>query len=803
MAEERFVDFEQEDAVDIKSFLIKCFRQWYLFAGFLIMALLLATLVNQFSVPEYRVTANLLIRDEENPLDPQKFIGTSLYGNPYQLQNEIGMLQSKSLTRRALGELDFYVSYYQKARFTITELYNQTPFLVAFDTTFLQPLNVVFDVVFTPDTQMIVTASAAEAIGYHYMQQASSVVINGFEFADTLAFGDLTGNQYCRFRIIPNFGMLHLIGSDQRYSFRFNSMSQLISAFRVSEVEATKNSSILSISLRCGNVQKGVDYLNKLNEVFLKKGIERNDKIALSTIRFIDEQLKGITDSLRYSEDRLQHFRSTRGATNIDFQAQQTYQQMEELQDQQAELMVKSKYYSYLRDYLMKNNQVEDLIAPSSMDISDPLLNNLIIELTRLYTERTEMSFNTIKNNPYLTSLEMKISDIKANLLENIDNIIKASDISLKELSSRITDIESTISALPGSQRELLVIERKFKLNDAIYTYLLTKRSEVQISKASNIPSNEVLDGASADDYVKVSPNVRMNYILAMLIGLFLPALLVYFRDYFRDKITDRKEIQQVTGVDIIGNILHNPYKTTLVVHGEPNSMIAESFRTLRTNFQFFPDSGGKYVVLITSVINGEGKSFTAVNLGSVFAKGGHKTVIIDFDLRKAKIRKYLDIDTSEGLSRYLSGRVSLDEIVFPTEVELLDVIPSGPIPPNPLELISSDHTTRLFDELKQRYHVVIVDSPPIALVSDSLLLLRHASVKLIVARQQYTPRSLFVSVMEDLEKRKAGPFHVVLNDNKSGLNGYGYGYNYGYGYGHAPAKRGLIQRISGLFSRG
>jgi capsular exopolysaccharide synthesis family protein len=508
--------------------------------------------------------------------------------------------------------------------------------------------------------------------------------------------------------------------------------------------------------------------------------------------------LRGITDSLRYSEDRLQQFRSLQGVTNIDFQAQQTYQQMEGLQDQKAELMVKSKYYNYLREYLGKNNRVDNLIAPSSMDINDPLLNNLILELTRLYAERAEMSFNSVKNNPYLNSLEMKISDIKAKLIENIDNINKTGDISLREIDTRINAIETQINKLPRSQRELLVIERKFKLNDAIYTYLLTKRSEIQISKASNLPSNEMLDAASADDFVQVSPNTRMNYVIALLLGLFLPAALIYLKDFFRSSISGKQDIQSMTEVPIIGHIIHNAHHSKQVVFDFPTSLVAESFRSLRTNFQFFAQTDGRFTILITSMIKGEGKSFTSINLGTVFAQQNKKVVVVDFDLRKARLHHYLDINTNNGLSRYLSNNSGFDEIVFSCGVPSFDVIPSGPTPPNPSELISSEKTTDLFRELRSRYDIILIDSPPVGLVSDALQLIRYANVTLLVVRQQYTPKDLFASVISDLSKREIGSLNIVINDEKPGTDRYGYGYGYGYGQEKETLSARFLKMLKG-----
>jgi hypothetical protein len=259
------------------------------------------------------------------------------------------LLQRKALQRTL--ELDFYV-YILRRSVQIVWVYKAV-LLLLLNAAFEQPLGAKFNVGFINDTLMIISHLQVTVYNYQTIQYH---LITDFKFNDTVSFGDLCGNQYCRFRILPNFENLRQIGDHKNFSFQFNSLAQLVSIFRIQEIEATKNSSILQMSVRCKNIQQGVDYLNKLTEVFLEKGIERDDRIAMSTIQFIDDQLKGITDSLRYSEDNLQRFRTTRGVTNIDFQAQQTYEQMEDLQDQQAELIVRSKYYSYLRDYLQKNN---------------------------------------------------------------------------------------------------------------------------------------------------------------------------------------------------------------------------------------------------------------------------------------------------------------------------------------------------------------------------------------------------------------------------------------------------------------
>jgi capsular exopolysaccharide synthesis family protein len=806
--DEGHFEFENEETIDIRSFVIKCLHYWPYFVLCLIIAFIIAFLYIKFSPPVYKVKAWVLIHNEENLLDMQKLTGSSTFNNPNVIENEIGILQSKSLTERAIKELDFIITYDQEERFKTTALYNESPFYVEYDSLYTQPLNIKFNVSFISDTLIVIKSSGKDVTLYNYIT-GSKTTLPYFTFFDTVAFGQIAGNQYCRFMLLPNFSELNKIQHHSKYSFQFHSLGELVNQFRNVEVTVSKNSSILEISLKCSNVRQGVDYLNKLTELYLKKGVERDDKIATTTLYFIDNQLKEISDSLRFSEDMLQDFRTENKVLNLDFQARQVYQQLENLQNKKAELMVKSKYYNYLKEYLKENNNVDELIAPSSMDINDPLLNNLILELTQLYSERAELSFNSIRDNPYLKSLELKIADIKAKLLENIDNIIQSSTISLKETDNRLAEIESDIYKLPKSQRELLIFERKFKLNDAIYTYLLTKRSEVQISKASNIPSNEILDKASYDDYQLVSPNKKLSFIIAFLLGLLAPVSFVYLKDYFRNKITDKKDIQHITDLPLIGHIIHNKYKTTTVVKDKPTSLITESFRTLRTNFQFIANENEKNTVLLTSAITGEGKSFTAVNLGSVFAQNQKKTIIIDFDLRKPASNHFLDIWDNKGLSNFLSNSATLDEIINHSGIEYLDFISSGPVPPNPTELISSKQTILLFSKLRQLYDIIIIDSPPIGVVSDAFLLLKYANVRIIVLRHNFTPRNLFSDLMDDLIKRKIENLSLIINDIKINTNGYSYGYGYGYGYGYRYGdeddknrKKTLSHRLSALFTR-
>jgi tyrosine-protein kinase Etk/Wzc len=269
------------------------------------------------------------------------------------------------------------------------------------------------------------------------------------------------------------------------------------------------------------------------------------------------------------------------------------------------------------------------------------------------------------------------------------------------------------------------------------------------------------------------------------LLGIFIPAGIIYLKDMFSNKVIDKNDIQKITDFSFIGHIIHDNHKSNTVVNEFPNSLVAESFRSLRTNFQFISNKEKKNIILITSIITGEGKSYTSLNLATVFAQNQKKVILVDFDLRKSKIKDYLNVRTDNGLSKYLSNNSSIEDVIQKSEIENVDIITAGIIPPNPTELISSTKTAELFAILRKKYDYILIDSPPVGIVSDALLLFKYSDINLFILRYNFTPKNLLASIMDDLDKRKVENISLLLNDIKVSKSGYGYGYGYGYAYGY------------------
>jgi tyrosine-protein kinase Etk/Wzc len=787
---------EEEEGIDLRKWFFRIIENWPLFLFFILLSVSIAFFYNLTAVKEYELSTSVLIKENTNPLDKTNLVKVSLYSDPYRLENEIGIINSTSVIKRTLHGLDFFVEYYHQRTFGEEEIYSNSPFAITFDTIHCQPVNVEFNLKYITDSLIYINAEGENVNLYNYKFLRSEGVVGYFNFSDTLKLGDTLKNIHMKFSISANLPGIIEDYRDKNYAFFFRSMPFLLQKYRSITVDIPKSSSIMTVSMKHSDPVKAASYLNSLMQNYLKKGIERENQIAQRTIDFIDSQVSTLVDSLQNSEQRLEDFRSTNKLIDIDYQAQQAYTRQNELDKQKAELTVQKKYLEYLEKSIQENVlNVNELIAPSTLGINDAVLNNLILELVDLYNERTELTLNSRKNNPYITSIDARIESLKSKLSETVSNIYDATNISLNELEVNMTDVSARLSKLPKSQRELLNFQRKFQLNDELYTYLLTRRSEMQIKKASNLPSNEILEVAEASEAILVHPNKKMNMIVALLLGLIIPFGIIYIRVSLNYKIQSQEDIKLLTSVPVVGTIFENEDLELPVVVHAPNSIVAESFRILRANMQFVIGEQKSPVIVVSSAMKGEGKSYSAINFAAVYASYNKKVCLVDLDLRRPRLAEYLEVRKDKGLSNYLIGQVKIDDIISPVCNNLFDMIPSGPIPPNPSELAASDKLEELVADLKHRYDIVILDSPPIGMVSDAMFISKISGFMLLVVRHNVTHKHLLSLLLEDIERNQVKGLNIVYNDVPAGKKGY-YRYGSRYGYYYNKEQKGFWDRF-------
>ena len=772
----------QEDN-DFKKIAELFIRNYIIFLSSLIIAIAIAYAINLTTVPAYQITSSVLIKEDSKQgggSSMNDFLNSSLFGKNLNFQNELWTLQSTPVIEQTIENLDLSVNYFKKERFKEIDAYKQAPFSVMFAKDHVQPLNVRFLLTFLGTDQFVITAQGDNVPIFLYSKNKYTAEKENWIFRRNGRVGKLMESQDLSF-IIELDSTIRLNPEDySKYSFEFINPRTLISGYK-SKFQFNvidKKATVIELGVVSESVQKGKDLVNELMNVYSTQNLNRKNHIASITIDYIEKQLSEISDSLSLTEDNLQRFRSNNQLLDVAEQASGITNQYRELQNQKAELVSRKRYYDYVSDYLAKNNDFSNMIVPASMGINDQVLNNLMLELTSAQTQRSNLIENKQEKNPLVKKLDIQISNVKRTISENIAAVRQTTNISIEEMDKRIRRIEGQISNMPKTQRQLGGIERKYRLNDAIYNYLLEKRAEAKITKASNLPDDIILEPAR--NLGPVSPNKKKNFILAFLVGVGLPFSYFLLKNIFNNKLTAQDNIEAITNMPIAGKIIHNNKKTSNVIFEHPKSSISESFRTLRTNLDFFNrGTNTQKVILVTSSIEGEGKSFNALNIAMSYAQLGKRTILLDFDLRKVSDYFKTEVEITNGISSYLIKKCSLDEIILKTVHSNLDYVPSGSVPPNPAELIALDSTKQLIQILGNQYDCIIIDTPPLAQVTDAYLLLDYADIKVIVARYNYSRKKILSFVTKDLRNKKVDNICLVLNDNRINREQYGYGYGY------------------------
>jgi capsular exopolysaccharide synthesis family protein len=451
----------------------------------------------------------------------------------------------------------------------------------------------------------------------------------------------------------------------------------------------------------------------------------------------------------------------------------------------------------------------------SVLGIEEPTLAFQISEFNKLQVERETLLKTTTRSNPMVVNMEAAIEKLRVDIIQNLRNVRQAYQLTMNGLSTKNSQANREIAQIPGKERDLLEITRRQKILQELYSFLLEKRLETSIGAASTLSNVKFVEPAKAS-YMPIRPNRRGTYLTALFLGIAIPCLLIFIvMEYLNDKVRGRQDVVRMTDAPIIGEVSHSEEKIPLVVYQKSRKFIAEQFRIIRTNLQYILPQQDKSVILITSSTSGEGKSFISTNMGAVMALSGKKTAILEFDIRKPKIMSGLGMAKRPGMTNYLIGGIPFEEL--PVQVPNIDnlfVIPCGPVPPNPSELILDSRLDDLMARLKEEFDVLIIDTAPVGLVSDGVLLGRFADACLYVVRHEYTFKKQLQMLDEYYRQKRLPRMCIVLNDitvqagygRYYGYGGYGYG-NYGYGYGSTyfddkKGSGGLFKKISSFFKK-
>ena len=801
--------FEDQSGIDFKVLLAKIIKNWKWYLVTLIIAFFVAHYINVRKQNIYELKNYVTVKDETNPWFTSNM---SLVFNWGGVSDKVDLfittLQSRTHNEKVVKQLKSYINYYKKGKYNLIDIYTDSPFEFIPDNNRFQLINTPITIQIKDDENftLSVTSDRKKLELYNY-QNHKKKSIDYKKFSKEYIFGQKIDLPFLSGKFILKHP--EKISTDVIYNIKLNDFYQTVNYYKenLKVKPKNKNSSILILSLRGTNKKKIVDYLNTTTTLLQKQILNDKNKFAVNTIKFIDSILKGIQTDLNTSAQSLKEFVKNKTVLNLDDPTNKLYEKISALDLQKNNLIQKKFYYQQLLNYLENHSNYEDLPAPTVVGIDDPTVVGKVTKITQLAIMRKKSLVNFQENSLPIQKLDLEIEALRKSLMETVKSALQNIDSELKLVEKNIYRIEKDINKLPEEKQTLLTLKRKHDLKEEVYNTLLQKRNEASIVKASNVSDLKIIDKAKDTGQPPVAPNRKINYLIALAAGLLLPTLIITLLFFLDNKIHDVSEIEEITQTPILGEIYHYEGKNKLPVVYEPRGIAAESFRSLRSSLRFlFPQKEKSQSIIITSTISGEGKTFVTSNLGITLGLGNKKTVLLEFDLRKPKFKEYFKEakHKNKGISHYLAGEAELEDIIIPTKNSNVDIILSGETPPNPSELILRDYTAKLFEELKEKYEFIIVDVPPIGLVSDALELQKFMDVVLYVIREDYSMKDFVSDIDEKYNQKIIKNLAIVYNDFKTNsLKKYGYGKAYQYGYGqYFSKKENLWKRLKNKFRK-
>ncbi len=763
----------EEKALEIRYVIAKYIRYWPWYILFIFIFLISTFLFHRYTVDEYEVTGSMIIKTNTSP-EARILDRSNIFSSGINLENDILRLRSKNLAHEALQKVHFDVEYFAKTNIKAIELYDRSPIRIDVDWNHLQVTDTPSELQILSEQNFKIVPETSGFMDFNSAMAAGDESI----FNKTFTFGEeieTSRSKFTVFLVNPSRAGESIVFNLKNPAVLEDQLGRSIDVSLVNEY-----SSVLRLSTNTKVVEKGRDYINALMTSYIDYDLNEKNRIQENTIKFIEEQLGFLEDSLKNKEQELQNFKVENKMLDVSAEFSNILTKMNTLDEMSAELDYQLKYFEQIRQYMeQKSKDFSDVIAPSIIGVPDPLLNGLIQTLVTLSQDRRKLLATVNENHPEVSKIDVQMEKVQESLFENVVNLIANTQQKKVNIQNDIDFYDSQFSTLPESESQYTGIFREFKLRESLYTYLLEKRAEAGIAMASNVSDNSILDPAKRGTLI--FPKKQQNYGLAIVLGFLIPFGFIVVKDIFDDTIKDQRDLKKNFMIPQLGIIGYSQKGTNQVVLEHPKSAVAESFRSLRSAITYLASGKNTKKILVTSSVSGEGKTFTSLNLASAMALGSKKTIVVGGDLRRPKLASYFGHSDKIGLSTYLIGKVEAEDIIFKSQHENLYFVPSGVIPPNPAELLQTQKLKDFLQYLEDRFDVVIFDTPPMGLVSETIDLMRLFDINLYVVRQSYTVKDHLVMINDLFNNKQVknvyGVFNGIIN------SGYHYeGYNYGYG---------------------
>ncbi len=743
----------------------KYLKYWYVFALCIGLSILGAYLYLQTTPKMYKVSSTLLVQDDKKGdgiLKESAFTDLNMFRMDRKADNEMEALRSRELIFKTLKSLSLETSCFKKGVLQDYELYgNEVPI----------------------EVKLI----AVNAHGYKKKLEITPLSGDEFVLSDekqrwVMQYGEPIERQ--GYKMIINkrpatdrfTGTLVLIFKD------LNRMAESYNLAGLTILPIVKEANTIKISLNDNVPQRGVDILTKLIDTYNAENVIKKNAIAVNTVNFIDKRLKYLSEDLSVVEEEVESYKQDNMITDVGMEAQLNVAKSGEYSHMLSFTNVQLNVLSSLERYLRNDNL--DLV-PSSLTINNLTLNELTSKFNTLQQERVKMLRTSEEGNPLVQNITAQMMSLKASIRENLQNIRKSLIIERNNLQAMNSKFDSKIRMVPTVERGIQIRNREQSVKAGLYKYLLQKREETTLSLSGNMPTSQIVDKPAASS-IPVSPKTQLIYLGACFLGFMIPGLVIYGRSALNNKVKDVNDIQLLTGAPVLGVLNHLNKNESAVIDHNSRSTISELFRYIRSNLHFMNSGLPDQVMLITSCLKNEGKTFFAINLGITLASVNKHVVLLEFDMREPQLLQKMNLSSKIGITDYLlNDDVTIDDLIVNSRnYHNLLVIDCGPVPQNPAELMMHPKIGQLLEELKRKFDYVIIDTAPVGQVADAFSLSPYTDVSIYLVRYNYTDK-LHLNLLKDIlfYKKLTNPL-VVFNDAKlESSNTFGYG-GFGYGYG-------------------
>ena len=792
----------KEENIDVKELLFKYLIHWPWFVGAVVVCLIAAWVYLYTSTPVYNISATVLIKDDKKGGSAGMLSGLESLGldgmvsSSQNIDNEIEVLHSKTIAKEVVEDLGLYISYTDEDEFPSRNIYKTSPVQVSLTPQEADLLEepMIVEMTLQPQGSIDVNVKIGDDEYQKHFEKLPAVFPTE---RGTLAFFLPPDSVLSSKRTLEET-------TDSEKTTR-NITATINKPLAVAKgycknmtIEPTsKTTSVAVISLKNSNVQRGKDFINKLLEMYNINTNNDKNEVAQKTAEFINERISIISKELGSTEKDLESFKRGAGITDLTSDAQIALTGSAEYEKKRVENQTQINLLQDLQKY-MQNEGYE--VLPSNIGLQDVNLAAAINRYNDVLVERKRLLRTSTENNPTIINLDTSISAMKENVQVSLDRVLRGLFITKADLDREASRYSRRISEAPGQEREFVSIARQQEIKAGLYLMLLQKREENAITLAATANNAKIIDDAIADE-APVSPKGKMIYLIALVLGVGIPVGVIYLLELTKFKIEGRSDVEKLTSVPIVGDIpLTDEKQGAIAVFENQNNLMSETFRNIRTNLQFMLENDKK-VILVTSTVSGEGKSFISANLAISLSLLGKKVVIVGLDIRKPGLNKVFNIPRKEvGITQYLANpEKNLMDLVQLSDVSKnLYILPGGTVPPNPTELLARDGLDKAIETLKKNFDYVILDTAPVGMVTDTLLIGRVADLSVYVCRADYTHKNEYTLINELAENNKLPNLCTVINglDLKRRKYGYYYGYGkygkyygygkrYGYGYGY------------------